>query len=83
MRLLLPLFCLQNVVLLRVLMLLIFPLFVPITALKNGKSVDNVTIKFERSVPSSPRPDSLEVKFSIDGFKQEPIKFLNQAGGGK
>ena len=56
-------------------MLLIFPLFVPITALKNGKSVDNVTIKFERSVPSSPRPDSLEVKFSIDGVKQEQLNF--------
>lgn len=49
---------------------------------KNGQSVDNVTIKFNRSDPSSPRPDELEVKFSIDGVLQQPVKFKNEYGGG-
>ena len=56
--------------------------FVPITALKNGKSVDNVTIKFERSVPSSPRPDRMKVTFEIEGRKVTE-EFKNQPGGGK
>lgn len=49
---------------------------------KNGQSVDNVTVRFTRNDPSSPRPDELEVKFSIDGVLQTPVKFKNKHGGG-
>ncbi|WP_446230090.1 DUF6862 domain-containing protein [Pasteurella testudinis] len=47
-----------------------------------GKTVDNVTVKFMRDNLSSSRPDKLEVRFIIDGeeFTQD---FINQKGGGK
>lgn len=48
---------------------------------KEGKNVDNVTVDFYRSDPSSPRPDTLTVTYTIDG---EPFRqnFKNEAGGG-
>ena len=51
--------------------------FVPITALKEGKSVE-VNTKFIRNDPSSARPDKLEIQFSVDGVKQSKIKFDNK-----
>ncbi|MFZ7216113.1 VENN motif pre-toxin domain-containing protein, partial [[Pasteurella] aerogenes] len=47
-------------------------------ALKEGRTV-NVNTKFTRNDPSSSRPDRLEIQFSIDGVKQEKLKFNNEA----
>ncbi len=46
-----------------------------------GERVDNVTVKFTRNDPSSPRPDKLEVTFIIDG-KKTVQDFDNLHGGG-
>ncbi len=49
---------------------------------KNGQTIDNVTVRFNRSNPSSARPDKLEVIFNIDG-KNIIEEFNNTSGGGK
>ncbi len=47
----------------------------------DGQKVENVTVKFTRNDPSSPRPDKLEVTFTIDG-KKTVQEFDNLHGGG-
>lgn len=49
---------------------------------KEGKTIDNVTVKFTRDDLSSVRPDKLEVTFLING-KPTRETFVNTAGGGK
>ena len=49
-------------------------------ALKQGDDVGPVTIRFERSDPSSARPDSLDIEYSING-KIQTREFRNQPGG--
>ena len=49
---------------------------------ESGKNVENVTVDFYRSNPSSPRPDALTVTYTING-KTYSEDFLNKAGGGK
>ncbi|WP_436897341.1 hemagglutinin repeat-containing protein [Acinetobacter gyllenbergii] len=50
---------------------------------KEGKTIDNVTVKFTRNDPNSPRPDALEVRYSVNGVSQKPVNFKNEARGGK
>uniref|UniRef100_A6W0N7 Type VII secretion system protein EssD-like domain-containing protein n=1 Tax=Marinomonas sp. (strain MWYL1) TaxID=400668 RepID=A6W0N7_MARMS len=49
-------------------------------ALKNGDHVGPVTVKFQRTEPSTARPDALRVEYIINGkrFRKE---FKNQHGG--
>ncbi len=50
-------------------------------ALEEGKDVGPVKVKFIRKDPKSPRPDTVEVSYSING-KKTTIPFKNEAGGG-
>lgn len=49
---------------------------------REGKRVENVTVKLGRSDPSVLRPDTVEVSFTINGVKSQPINFRNVHGGG-
>ncbi|MGE6786272.1 DNA/RNA non-specific endonuclease [Ensifer adhaerens] len=51
-------------------------------ALKNGDDVGEVTVIFGRSNPRNPRPDTLEVEYTING-RTQVRQFENQAGGGQ
>lgn len=49
-------------------------------AMKEGKSVDNVSIKFDRAKTNSARPDGMKVVFTISG-KDTEVYFKNKMGG--
>lgn len=49
-------------------------------ALEKGANVGLVSVIFERSNPSSPRPDSLDIKYTING-KHYTREFRNEPGG--
>jgi len=50
-------------------------------ALDEGKDVGPITVKFVRKDPKNPRPDEVEVTYTIDG-NPETIPFKNEHGGG-
>src|SRR5690606_20904273 len=49
-------------------------------ALRKGDDVGPVTVRFERADPNSPRPDSLDIEYAING-KFYTINFRNRPGG--
>lgn len=51
-------------------------------AMKNGDGIGNVTVLLGRSKPQNPRPDTLEVEYTING-RTQVRQFDNQAGDGK
>jgi filamentous hemagglutinin len=48
-------------------------------ALKNGDQVGPVTVRFSRTDPASPRPDSLIIDYSVNGVPKQRF-FENKAG---
>ncbi|WP_424942037.1 DUF6862 domain-containing protein [Aliiroseovarius crassostreae] len=51
-------------------------------SLQNGDTVGAITVRFDRSNPSSARPDSLTIEYSING-QARTREFENVAGGGQ
>jgi filamentous hemagglutinin len=48
-------------------------------ALNNGDQVGPVTVRFSRTDPASPRPDSLIIDYSVNGVPKQRF-FVNKAG---
>ena len=49
-------------------------------SLQRGDDVGNVVVRFQRSDPHNPRPDSVEIEYQINGNKKRK-QFRNQQGG--
>jgi len=49
-------------------------------SLQNGDDVGNVNIRFNRADPYNPRPDSLEIEYTINGTTRVR-EFENKSGG--
>lgn len=50
--------------------------------MQNGDDSGMVIVRFERADPNNPRPDTLEIRYVING-EEEILGFKNEQGGGQ